>query len=102
MQMISNKRTKSRMKTTEHTITVGVTGTISQNIKLKDEFAMTEEELNKHIRSGHLFTSIGHSANNGFVYLWDKGDDMVECGKIVSQEANDDVELDVFIPKRED
>jgi low affinity Fe/Cu permease len=89
------------MKKTEHTITVEVSGTLSQNIKLKDEFAMTEEELNENIRAGNLFTSIGHSANNGFVYLWDTGNDMVECGKIVSQEANDDVELEVFIPKEE-
>ena len=74
-------------------VSFSVTGSVKQTVSLND--GITKDEFLAGLRSGLFVTSIGHGDNNGRIYRIADGK-LAEVGRVVAQEALDDMEFSEF------
>lgn len=71
-----------------------VSGNIKQVIEL--DLPITKQEFVEGLNSGKYATTIGHGSNLGKVIELNNVTGIREIGRVVEQEALDDVEIDQF------
>jgi len=76
-----------------------VSGQIRQDIILDEKFQMEEKELVKKLNEGKILTTISHGDGNGLVI---QVSPFTIIGKVISQEALDDLEISEFEEYGED
>ena len=75
-------------------LSLQVTGTVNQTIEANPDCKLTAKQITTGLKTGSIITSIGHGNNNGRVYKISDGD-LGLIGRVVAQEACDDVEFEI-------
>ena len=71
-----------------------VSGNVLQDIVFDNDINMTEEQFVLSLKSGTICTTVSHGDSNGLVIQMEPEFKII--GKVVAQEALDDLEIDEF------